>query len=242
MNPPLLLIDADYFFYRAATTAEYEMDYSEDVTVIAGDFNKGKDIVKKEFKKLRTMFDTDNILLTFTASDNFRKDVDPEYKGNRIKRKPCGYLKLKNWGMESYPSISYPRLEADDVMGILATNGSLSNFVLISPDKDMAQIACRIYDLKTEYTQAPGAAKRLLFKQTLTGDTTDGYKGCVGVGPKRADQILDKVKDGDYWPAVVAAFEEAGMTEADALRNFYLARILQVGDYDTNEQVPLFPH
>ena len=242
MNPPLLLIDADYFFYRAATTAEYEMDYSEDLTVVAGDFEKGKALVKKEFKKLRTMFESDNILLTFTASDNFRKDIDPDYKGNRVKRKPCGYLKLKKWGMEAYPSICKPRLEADDVMGILATNGSLTNFVLISPDKDMAQIPCRIYDLKTEYTQTPGPAKRLLYKQTLTGDTTDGYKGCVGVGPKRADQILDKVKNEDYWPAVVRAYEEAEMTEADALRNFYLARILQVSDYDTDEQVPLYPH
>ena len=239
---PLLLIDADYFFYRAATTAEYEMTYNEDCTVIAGDFIKGKKVVEQELKNLRTRFDSDDLLLTFTASDNFRKDVDPSYKGNRVKRKPCGYLKLKNWGKETYPSIETPRLEADDVMGILATNGSLTNFVLISPDKDMAQIPCRIYDLKNEYTQTPRAAKRLLYKQTLTGDSTDGYKGCAGVGPKRADQILDKVKTEDYWPAVVEAFEEAGMTEADALRNFYLARILQVGDFDTDEQVPLFPY
>ena len=241
-SPLLLLIDADYFFYRAATSGEYEMEYSEDLTVIAGDFKKGKGMVKHELKQLRERFDTDNILLTFTASDNFRKDVDPDYKGNRTKRKPCGYLKLKNWGLETYPSIQKPRLEADDVMGILATNGSLDDFVLISPDKDMAQIPCRIYDLKTEYTQTPGAAKRLLYKQTLTGDSTDGYKGCVGIGPKRADQILDKVKNEDYWPSVVRAYEEAEMTEADALRNFYLARILQVGDYDTDNQVPLFPH
>ena len=242
MNNLLLLIDADYFFYRAATSGEYEMEYSEDLTVIAGDFKKGKSQVKYEFKQLCERFDTDNILLTFTAPDNFRKDVDPDYKGNRTKRKPCGYLKLKNWGLETYPSIQKPRLEADDVMGILATNGSLDNFVLISPDKDMAQIPCRIYDLKTEYTQTARAAKRLLFKQTLTGDSTDGYKGCVGIGPKRADQILDKVKDENYWPAVVSAYEEAEMTEADALRNYYLARILQADDYDTNNQAPVFPY
>ena len=242
MSKLLLLIDADYFFYRAATSGEYEMEYSEDLTVIAGDFRKGKGMVNHELKQLKERFDSDNILLTFTASDNFRKDVDPNYKGNRVKRKPCGYLKLKQWGMDEFPSTQYPRLEADDVMGILATNGSLDNFVLISPDKDMAQIPCRIYDTKTEYTQTARAAKRLLYKQTLTGDSTDGYKGCVGIGPKRADQILDKVKGEDYWPAVVDAYVEAELTEADALRNFYLARILQVGDYDTDNQVPLFPH
>jgi 5'-3' exonuclease len=153
--------------------------------------------------------------------------LTPDYKGNRTKRKPCGYLKLKQWGIDTYPSLVYPHLEADDVLGIIATNGSVDNFVLVSPDKDMGQIACRIYDLKDEYTQTPEAAKRLLYKQTLTGDSTDGYKGCAGVGPKRADQILDKVKDEEYWPAVVKAFEEAEMTEADAIRNLQLAKNLQ---------------
>jgi len=242
MSNLLLLIDADYFFYRSATSAEYEMEYSEDITVIAGDFKKGKGMVRYEFKQLCERFETNNILLTFTAHQNFRKDIDPSYKGNRTKRKPCGYSKLKHWGMYTYPSVQYPRLEADDVMGILATNGSLDNFVLVSPDKDMSQIPCRIYNLKEEFTQTPEAAERLLYKQTLTGDSTDGYKGAMGIGPKKADQVLDTVSAGSYWPAVVTAYEEAGQTEADALRNFYLARILQAKDYDTQTQAPIFPY
>ena len=238
MNP-LLLIDSDYFFYRAAQAAEYEMEYSPDLTVIAGDFNRGKQIIKQELKNLRTRFDSDNILLTWTDQKNFRKTVDPSYKGNRTKRKPCGYLKLKNWGMETYPSVMKPGLEADDVMGILATNGSLDNFILISPDKDMQQVPCRIYNLKEEFTQTPEAADRKLWEQALTGDSTDGYSGCVGVGPKRAGQILDKVKDGNYWAAVVEAFKAADMTEEDALRNLRLARILQADNWDADKQVPI---
>lgn len=238
MNP-LLLIDSDYFFYRSAQAAEYEMEYSQDLTVIAGDFRRGKSIVQQSLKDLKTRFDSDNILLTWTDQANFRKTVDPNYKGNRTKRKPCGYLKLKNWGMETYPSVMKPGLEADDVMGILATNGSLENFVLISPDKDMQQIPCRIYNLKEEFTQTPEAARRKLYEQALTGDSTDGYSGCVGVGPKRAGVILDKVKDGNYWPAVLKAFEEADMTEEDALRNLRLACILQAENWDAENQVPI---
>ena len=56
---------------------------------------------------------------------------------------------------------------------------------MISPDKDMAQIPCRIYDLKTEYTQTLKMLP-LALEQCLTGDQTDGYSGCKGVGPKRA--------------------------------------------------------
>ena len=233
-----LLIDADYFWYRAASSAEEEHEYNPDLTVIVGDFKRGKSIVEHELTKLRQRFNSDDILLFFTDRTNFRKTIDPNYKGHRVKRKPCGYLKLKNWGMETYPSLVYPHLEADDVLGIVATNGSVKDFVLISPDKDMAQIPCRIYDLKEEYTQTAGAAERLLYKQCLTGDSTDGYKGCQGVGPKRADQILDKAK-GDYWPAVVKAFEEAEMTEADAIRNLQLAKILQADNWDVEKQEPI---
>ena len=237
MNP-LLLIDADYFFYRAASASEDELDFSEDVTVITGDFKKGKQIVKQELRNLCTRFDTKDFLLFFTDKKNFRKEIDPEYKGNRTKRKPCGFKKLVDWGKDEYKSLMMPTLEADDVLGIQATKGDISNFVLISPDKDLQQIPCRIYDLKTEFTQTPEAAERKLYEQALTGDQVDGYKGCVGIGPKKAEQILNKAK-GNYWPAVVKAFKDAGQTEEDALRNLRLARILHATDYDFKNAKPI---
>ena len=233
-----LLIDADFFFYRAASASEMEQEYSPDLTVIVGDFRRGKQVVEQELTKLRTRFDSDDIILFFTDSVNFRKGIDENYKGNRTKRKPCGYLKLKNWGMETYPSLIMPTLEADDALGIVATSGEYDNFVLISPDKDMQQIPCRLYNLKEEWTVDPADAERKLYEQALTGDSTDGYAGCPTVGPKRAGIILDKAK-GDYWPAVVEAFESVGLTYEDALRNLRLARILQTEDWDTENQTPI---
>tara|TARA_R100000458_G_C8263497_1_gene238790 strand:+ start:486 stop:1208 length:723 start_codon:yes stop_codon:yes gene_type:complete len=234
-----LLIDADYFFYRAAAAAEMEIDYSQDLTVVVGCFSDGKKIVENEINQLCERFDSKDVLLTFTDQTNFRKKIEPTYKGNRTKRKPAGYLKLKNWGMETYPSLMKPALEADDVCGILSTNGSLVEFVLISPDKDMEQIPCRIYNLKEEFTQTPEAAKRKLYEQCLTGDQTDGYKGCISIGPKKAAKILDTVKDENYWPVVVETYQFAGQTEEDALTNLRLARILQAEDWDADKQQPI---
>ena len=228
----------DYFLYRAASAAEEEHEYNEELTVIVGDFKRGKKIVNQELDKLKTRFDTDDLLLCWTDRKNFRKDVDPSYKGNRTKRKPCGYLKLKNWAMDKWPSVMKPGLEADDVLGILATRGDLHNFMIVSPDKDMMQIPCRIYNLKDEYTQTPELAERMLYQQTLTGDSTDGYSGAVGIGPKRAGQLLDSCK-GEYWPTVVQAFIDAGQTEEDAIRNYNLARILTVNDWDADKQEPI---
>jgi DNA polymerase-1 len=239
MKPLTLLIDADYFFYRAAAASELELDYSQDLTVVVGNFSQGKKIVETEISQLCERFDTDDVLLTFTDQTNFRKCVDETYKGNRTKRKPAGYLKLKNWGMTNWQSLMKPALEADDVCGILATNKSLENFVLISPDKDMEQIPCRLYNLKKEWTQTPEAAKKKLFQQTLEGDQCDGYRGCHGVGPKSAEKILSKIEGEAYWPAVVEAFLKAGQTEADALRTIRLARILQAEDWDADKQMPI---
>ena len=96
MKPPKLLIDADYFLYRAAAAAELELEYSTDLTVIVGDFMEGRRIVKQEWRNLRQRFDTDDLLLCLTETTNFRKDIDPDYKGSRKdKRKTAGYKKLK---------------------------------------------------------------------------------------------------------------------------------------------------
>lgn len=234
-----LLIDADYFFYRAASAVEEEHDYDEELSVIVGNFAEAKKIVNSELDKLKERFKTNKLILTFTDKENFRKKIDPSYKGNRTKRKPCGYLRLKNWGLTSFKSVIKPGLEADDVCGILATNGMLKDFVLVSPDKDMEQIPCHLFNLKTEFTQSPEEARRRLFEQCLTGDQTDGYSGCPGVGPKKADAILHSVKDGDYWPAVVKTYLQAQQTEEDALRNLRLARILQASDWDSAKQQPI---
>lgn len=239
LNSTTLLVDFDYFLYRAAQANEIEEEFDEETTLIVGDLRGAQKMIKRNLQDLRQRFDTENLVLCTTAPNNFRKGVDEGYKSNRTKRKPAGYKRLKNWAKETWGLVEKPTLEADDVMGILATNGRLTDFVIVSPDKDMAQIPCRIYNLKTEYTQNEADAELKLYEQTLTGDTTDGYKGCPGIGPKRAMAILKKVEDGNYWPSVVATFIEAGQTEEDATRQFNMARILQAPNWDSENQCPI---
>lgn len=235
-----LLIDADFFCYRAASAGEYELEFDSDTTFIVGDFKKQKKVFEKSIADLMSRFDTDKVLLTWTDTENFRKTIDPNYKGNRTKRKPAGYKKLKEWAKDCWDSIQKPGLEADDVMGILATNGSLKNFILCSPDKDMQQIPCRIWNTKEEFEVDPKDALRKVFEQALTGDVTDGYKGCEGVGAKVAKSVLNGCEtEEDYWDAVTTTFIEYGQTEEDAIRNLRLARILQASDWDGEAQQPI---
>lgn len=233
---PLLLIDADPIAYRAASAAEEELEFEPELTVVIGNFARGRQIVQQDINNLCTRFDTDQFILFFTDELNFRKGVDPTYKGNRIKRKPAGYKKLKEWSKSQWESVQMPLLEADDAIGIAVTSGKYDNFILCSPDKDMEQFACRIWNGKQEFLQTPEKAAYKRWHQALTGDQTDGYIGVPGVGPKKADAILGKVKDGKYYEKVRDTYISAGLTEADAIRNIRLATILTNDLWDEEEQ------
>ena len=50
MNPTLI-IDGDYFCYRSASASECEVDFSEDLTLVMGDFAEARRIFKQEMKK-----------------------------------------------------------------------------------------------------------------------------------------------------------------------------------------------
>lgn len=234
-----LLIDADPIVYRASASSEDELAFTPDVTVVTGDFKKGKNIVKRNIKELSERFDTDEMVFFFTSEINFRKTVDPQYKGNRQKRKPAGFKKLKNWTKTQYESIEIEGLEADDALGIAATCGDYNNFIVCSPDKDLEQFPCRIWNGKLEFTQTASEAILKRWMQSLHGDACDGYAGIRGYGPKKAAALLNKVKDGNYYPAVLKAYLDEGLTEEDALRNIRLATILSVDDWDAEAFEPI---
>lgn len=189
-----------------------------------------------EITSLQRRFDTDYFTLYFSDSVNFRKAVDPDYKGKRTKRKPVGYRRLLQWAQEHFTVVRYPQLEADDALG-LECHLDPSDFVLVSPDKDMKQISCRLFNGEEEFNVTPEEADYWFWTQTITGDPVDGYKGIPGVGAVGAKKILDKAEDP--WEAILAAYLKAGLTEEDAIRNARLARILRPGEYNSTTKEPI---
>ena len=231
-----ILIDADFIVYKCCAACETEIDYGEDVIFVTSNFSDAYNAVKKEVEKIKSAFGGfASPILFFSDSKNFRKKIYPDYKGHRNRKKPCGYKRvIRNLRIE-YDVIVMPELEADDAMGIYATQHPGN--VVVSPDKDMKQIAGKLYDLETskDITAEEGARWHLI--QTMSGDNTDGYSGVPGIGIKRAEKIFSE--KGYTWQAVVETFEEKGMTEADALINARLARILTINDYDEAKKEPI---
>jgi DNA polymerase-1 len=180
----------------------------------------------------------DKHILCFTdrTKTNFRKTlVDPTYKGNRKDvRKPLALHSLEEYAYKNHRTAKYPSLEADDVIGILATK--YPNTVIFSIDKDLNQIPGRHFTGASEYVVTPVQGFRFFMSQVITGDTTDGYKGCPGAGPVKAEKALSGSPDR-WWDDVVHLYDKAGLTEEDALTQARMARILtnELYNPDTGE-------
>lgn len=234
-----LLIDADYLAYKTCAACEDEIDYGDDLIVVTSRFSEVLKSFQNEVSSIADCLGSfDDLILFFSSPRNFRKKIFPDYKGHRNRKKPCGYKRLLNWCGDNYTTMVVDDIEADDAIGIYATDPieSQNELIICSPDKDMKQIPGLLFDLTNpviEITKEEGDRWHLI--QTMSGDQTDGYAGAPGIGVKRADAILDK--KGCSWNTVVETFEERGLTADDALLNARLARILRYTDYDfdTNE-------
>lgn len=229
----ILLIDADITAYNAVASAEEEIQWDEDTWTIHTDLAIAKEKFIKNIDKYREELKVDEYKLCFSDTQNFRKSLNPQYKGNRKGRKPVGYSPFKQWAMETYPSFSKPNLEADDCLGILATK--FKDTIIVSMDKDLMQIPGKFYRLGVdgkgellEVTEKQGT--EFFLTQCLTGDVTDGYGGCPSIGPVKAEALFKK--HGYVWKTVEDAYVKAGLTQEDALLQARMARILRADDWD----------
>jgi DNA polymerase I len=242
MPKPQLLIDADLILYKATSSAEFEADAGDDVWYLSTNLIKAKDHWKSQVDAITRRLKSDDMVFVFSGPDNFRKKVDPTYKGNRAKvRKPLGFTMVRDWAYETYGdrAISQDCLEADDYIGILATKPGAVDRIIVSEDKDFNTVPCRLFQKGDIRDIDEEAADLYWLTQTLTGDSADGYKGCPGVGAVKAAKLLAKGTTGTRWDAVRKAFIKAGLTEAEALTQARLARILRHGDWDSKLKQPI---
>lgn len=235
-----LLIDADYILYKNAAACEIDIDYGDDVIVVQSRFSDLQRNLIRDFTQIADRLDWDagDVILFFSSSTNFRKDLYPEYKGHRNRKKPCGYRRAINWLMDEYHVCTEPNWEADDLLGFTQTAEPNHGHIIVSPDKDMRQIPGLLYNMEELVTITPEEGTRWHLIQTLAGDQTDGYAGCPGIGVKKAEALFNK--HGESWQTVVEAFEKAGLNEETALLNARLARILQCTDINDDGTIRLW--
>jgi DNA polymerase-1 len=262
----VLLIDADIIAYKAAASQQTTVDWNGDgVRSVSSDLAECAAIAKEELDFYMDTLKADSLVICLSDDfQNFRNKVDPTYKTNRSSSiRPEELYPMKDWLKDAYPSRRIGTLEADDILGMMATEPNTGEErVMVSMDKDLKTIPGLLYRPQEPHkgiqTITLEAADRYHLLQTLIGDATDGYSGCPGVGPVAAEFVLSgrlwmetprllrsgprkglEVKEwvfneghDNIWACVVSAYTRAGLTEADALRQARLARILRHGDWD----------
>lgn len=229
-KPQVLIIDGDILFYKAACAAQGEVDFGdtqvswadEDEAIRSFDNQVAQIVGRRRFEKI--------LIAKSDDQANFRKELFPDYKANRKKlQKPELLGFIKEYAASEYEVLERKRIEADDIVGIIGSDPN-AKVLMQSADKDLMQVpGFHLVDGKVVKVEEDEGEMWFL-TQTLTGDTIDNYKGCPGIGPKKAAAILDCPPD-ERWERIVAAYEKAGLTEEDALTQARLARILRWGDY-----------
>lgn len=265
-----MLLDGDIIAYQAGFGLEEEYCWGEGVTSVSADIEAAKDKVNDSVLMWKDVTKADDAIFCLSDPSHryWRHDVLPSYKHSRSDDKRPRLLdEIRAWMAETFRSYQRPGLEADDVIGILATHPNLvpGEKVIVSSDKDFFQLP----NVKILQMHKPEAgilntgvltAESWFYMQALMGDPVDGYAGCWKIGQTTARKIVAgglfstersakaplHMMCRRMWDAVVGAYRmqyrKYGIDrdpEQDALTQARVSRILRATDYDFKKRRPI---
>ena len=226
MNKTLLLVDGSSYLYRAFH-AMPDLRNADDVPTgaIYGMINM--------LRRLRQDYAADHIACVFDAKGKtFRDDMYPEYKAHRPSM-PEDLARQIEPIHEVVRALGWPILmvegiEADDVIGTLATEATALGLktIISTGDKDLAQLVndqvTLVNTMSNETLDRNGVVgkfgvppERIVDYLTLVGDTVDNVPGVEKVGPKTAVKWLSQFESLD---GVIAHANKIGGVVGDNLR------------------------
>lgn len=171
-----ILVDADIVAYRCAASAE-----DEDIDVA---------IMRTDNMMMDLLSFGDNHLSFLSGPNNFRKEINPEYKANRKDIiKPQWLNDCKQYLVDEYHAIVTDGYEADDALGFNQTEET----VICSIDKDLLMIPGMHYNfVKKEYHEVSELdGLKAFYRQMLIGDSSDNVFGVKGIGKVKAAKLID---------------------------------------------------
>jgi len=238
LKKKVLLIDGDILAYKIATSNEIDTHWGDGFWTLHCDETQCKFEVDAKIDDLGQSLEADDYIVALTDKNNFRKDVLPSYKDNRKqRRKPMVLNALRDYIMKKHNGVMWKNLEADDVMGIMATEPHpAEDRIIVSIDKDMRQIPSKVSrDGETVENIPQKLADYWFMIQTLAGDSTDGYNGLPNVGVKTAEKMIKRYTNVpllDLWKIVVGAYKSKGYSKKEALQQARVAHILRHKEYN----------
>lgn len=201
---PYLVIDGDTIAFIAAAAVQTNFEDEHGMVSPRASIREGEVVVDNLLCAVGVRLDEDErwaICLSDPSGDNWRKDVDPQYKANRVNQaKPLILGAMKQYLRDRYRAEHKARLEADDMVGIALTavldlDGDEDRRPLaIGRDKDFRTIPgwhLTVGEKEHRYISVE-EADAFFLAQVLAGDRVDGFDGCPGIGMTRAERIIAK--------------------------------------------------
>ncbi|MBI3934639.1 MAG: DNA polymerase I [Acidobacteria bacterium] len=210
-------------------------------------------------KKLVASYQPEYVAAVFDlAGPTFRHESFAAYKANRAEMPEELAAQLPHihrlLGALRIPELSQPGFEADDVIGTLARQAAAQGFevLVISSDKDMLQLVQDrvevinpmkdlVYD-RAKVEEAMGVPpEKIPDLMALMGDAVDNIPGAPGIGPKGAQELIQKY--GSVEACLEHAAEVTRKTYREALEQhrdqILLSKNLATIDVAVPVQVPL---
>jgi len=208
-NKNVLLVDALNFCFRwkDSSKKDFSQEFVNTVRSLAGSYACSNIIICAD-----------------KGSSSYRKEISPEYKGNREDLKAAqseeekekfqqfflGYEEaLATCESLNIPVARYDRVEADDIIAFISKYKKKMGYDkvwIISSDKDLdllvnedvsrfshitrKETTSDTWDTFYEFPQ-----EMFITYKCLTGDKGDNVSGVMGIGPKRATQIIAEYGD-----------------------------------------------
>lgn len=151
-------------------------------------------IVDVMIRDIKERYATENLdsVLCLSGVGNYRHGIATRanYKGNRAGTPQPVHLRAIREHLISKGAVVSAGEEADDVIGIAATENPGS--VVCSIDKDLMQLPGRHYNFvtKEEVTVSKKQAVLNFYAQVLSGDPVDNVPGLTSYGPVKAKKAL----------------------------------------------------
>ena len=225
--PLLLLVDGSSYLYRAFHALP-------DLRNKAGEPTGALYGVLNMLRRLESDYKADYKAVVFDAKGKtFRDDWYPEYKAHRppMPEEMVGQIEPLHAAIKAagWPLLMVDGVEADDVIGTLATNAAVDgiNTLISTGDKDLTQLVnplVRWYNtmsnelldeagVEAKFGVPPG---KIVDYLALVGDTVDGVPGVPKCGPKTALKWLAQYGSLDE---IVAHADEIGGVVGQNLRD-----------------------
>jgi len=239
-----LLIDGDLYAFSTSIALQKENPFVEGEYEFDADL--GATVLKSRIEEQIEKWNADKVTIALSCprEENFRLNlVCDSYKHNRkAQKKPIGLTAMRTVLEESYDTITEPCLEADDLLGILATDPNRgTRRIVVSWDKDVTALDGETYNpQKNMYKKVSRQVSvRFFLYQCLIGDSADGYKGIKRIGPKKAKPFIAGLNPLSIaWEQIVELAKKQGHEDPEdyMLTQARMAWILRYPDYDFETQ------